>query len=196
MSALPGVNRALGQEFPREADDVPATAGAYWQPDWRDVYLIDSDSIHNHYRPARFDDWDGADNATEFNQYQGNISSDPISYGTKLNIGQIGAAAYLNIMRIPQPDAIDQFDRHPDHGQAQLTGIDSIAALVPFLNLPDHGQDQDPSAISGMGGKGGLPFHYDYGMQIDQGSAIGPRQIFRSPPSYSDQTAAVYAAGF
>jgi hypothetical protein len=69
--------------------------------------------------------------------------------------------------------------------------------MIPFLDLPDHGQHLDPSALAGYGDLGGiLPYHYDYGLQIDQGSAIGPRQIFRSPPSVSDQTAAVYAAGF
>lgn len=196
MSALPGVNQSLEKEAPREAFDSSPIHGAYWQPDWRDAYLIDSDEIQNHTVPARMDYYDGADNATEFNQYQGVISSDPISYGTKLNIAQLGDPAFLNVMRIPQPDAIDQFDRHPDHGQMQLTGVDSIAAMVPYIELPDYGQEYDPSSMAGFGGRGGLPYHYDYGMQIDQSSAIGPRQIFRSPPAVGDQTAGVYAAGF
>ena len=196
MSALPGVNQALEKEQPRETFDASPVHGAYWQPDWRDAYLIDSDAIHNHDRPARMDYFDGADNATEFNQYQGVISSDPISYGTKVAIANLGSAEYLQVMRNPQPDAIDQFDRHPDHGQAQLTGVDSIAAMVPFLELPDYGQEYDTSSMAGFGGRGGLPYHYDFGKQIDQSSAIGPRQVFRSPPTFSDQTAGVYAAGF
>ena len=196
MSALPGVNQALDKEQPRQAFDVSPVYGAFWQPDWRDTYLIDSDSIRNHNIPARMDYYDGADNATEFNQYQGVISSDPISFGTKVEIALLGDPAYMQVMRIPQPDAIDQFDRHPDHGQAQLSGVDSIAAMVPYLELPDYGQEYDTSSMAGFGGKGGLPFHFDYGKQIDQSSAIGPRQIFRSPPSFSDQTAGVYAAGF
>jgi hypothetical protein len=196
MSDLPGVNRALEQEQPREAFDSTPTHGAYWQPDWRDTYLLDSDAIHNHTIPARLDYYDGADNATEFNQYQGVVASDPISYGTKLNIQQLGAPAYMNVMRIPAPEAIDQFDRHPDHGQMQLTGVDSIAAMVPYLELPDYGQGMDPDSMAGFGGRGGLPYHFDYGKQIDQGQAIGPRQIFRSPPTYGDQTAGMYAAGF
>jgi hypothetical protein len=195
MSALPGVNQALDREQPREAFDSSPVYGAYWQPDWRDAYLIDSDYIRNHEKPANVA-WDGADNASEWNQYQGNISSDPVSAGTQLNIQQLGSVAYMNVMRIPQPDAIDQFDRHPDHGQAQLSGIDSIAAMVPFMELPDYGQGQDPSSMAGFGGRGGLPFHFDYGKSnADMGGAIGPRQIFRSPPAYSDQTAAIYAAG-
>lgn len=195
MSALPGVNQALDREQPVEAYTSHVN-GSWWQPDWRASFPIDSDYIHNHTTPARLDYYDGADNATEFNQYQGVIGSDPISYGTHLEIEQLGAPAYMQVMRIPSPDAIDQFDRHPDHGQVQLTGVDSIAAMVPYLELPDYGQGQDIDSMAGFGGRGGLPYHFDYGAQYTQGSAIGPRQVFRSPPSYSDQTSAFYAAGF
>ena len=195
MSALPGVNQALDIEQPREADVTPHPWGMWWQPDWRGTYPVDSDYIHNHQAPANIP-WDGADNSSEWNQYQGNISSNPISAGTQYEIALLGAPAFMQIMRIPAPEAIDQFDRHPDHGQVQLTGVDSIAGMVPYLELPDYGQGQDISSLSGLGGRGGLPYHFDVGRQIDTASAIGPRQIFRSPPAYSDQTAAIYAAGF
>jgi hypothetical protein len=196
MSALPGVNQALESEQPVEAFDSSHVNGAPWQPDWRDAYLISPDSIQNHNIPAALGIFDGADNASEWNQYQGNIQSDPIPMGTQEEIRLLGAPAYMQVMRIPQPDAIDQFDRHPDHGQMQITGVDSIAAMVPYLELPDYGQGQDPNSMAGFGGRGGLPFHFDYGQQYTQGSAIGPRQIFRSPPAYSDQTAGIVAAGF
>lgn len=198
MSALPGVNQALFREQPQEVFDSPPVKGAYWQVDWRDDYPVDSDYIRNHNQPARIDYFDGADNATEFNQYQGVISSDPVSYGSHLNMANLGFPnGFINgPMRIPDVNAIDQFDRHPDHGQAQLTGVDSIAAMVPYLELPDYGQGRDPNSLAGFGGRGGLPFHFDVGAQIDQGQAIGRRQVFRSPPSYGDQTAAFYAAGF
>lgn len=196
MSALPGVNQALDQESPREAFDSSPVAGAYWQPDWRDAYLISSDTIHNHNRPAAIGLFDGADNASEWNQYQGAIQSDPISVGTQNEIELLGSPAYMQVMRIPAPEAIDTFDMQATNGQAQLSGVESIAAMVPYLELPDYGQEIDPNSLAGFGGRGGLPFHFDYGRQNDQSSAIGPRQVFRSPPSYGDQTAAFYAAGF
>jgi hypothetical protein len=41
-----------------------------------------------------------------------------------------------------------------------------------------------------------LPFHYDEPASPIAGQGIGPRHIFRQPPSISDQTAALIAAGF
>lgn len=196
MSALPSVNESLEVESPREAFDSSPVHGAYWQPDWRDTYLIAPDEILNHRILTSFGTFDGPDNAAEFNQFQGEVVSDPITFGTRLNIGQLGHPAYLNIMRLPGTDAIDQTDRQNTNGQAQLSGVESIAAMVPYLELPDYGQSYDPSALAGFGGRGGLPFHFDVGKQIDQSSAIGPRQVFRAPPTYGDQTAGVYAAGF
>jgi len=196
MSDLPGVNRALDQEQPREAFDSSPVHGAYWQPDWRDTYLISSDEVRNHNVPAAIGVFDGADNASEWNQYQGAIQSDPISIGTQHAIALLGDAEYMQVMRIPAPEAIDQEDRQNTNGQVQLSGIDSIAAMVPYLELPDYGQAYDPSSMAGFGGKGGLPYHFDYGRQTDTSSAIGPRQVFRSPPTYGDQTAGMYAAGF
>ncbi len=195
MSALPGVNQALERERPREAFDVTPTYGAYWQVDWRDTYLVDSDYILNHERPASLRWFDGADNASEWNQYQGAIQSDPLSVGTQENIRLLGAPAYLNVMRLPDPEAIDQWDRHPDHGQAQLTGVDSIASMVPYLELPDYGQGLDPASMAGFGGRGGLPYHFDVGKQRSDDAGISPRHVFRSPPAFGDQTAAMYAAG-
>lgn len=195
MSDLPAVNQAYEIEQPVEAFDASPVHGAYWVQDWRDAYPIAYDDITNHDVPANVP-WDGPDNSSEWNQYQGNISSDPISAGTQYEISLLGSPAFMQIMRIPQPDAIDQGNRQNTNGQVQLTGVDSISAMVPYLELPDYGQGQDPSSLAGFGGRGGLPYHFDYGQQYTQGSAIGPRQVFRSPPSVSDQTAAMYAAGF
>lgn len=194
MSDIPGVNRAYMDEAPAEAFSNHIN-GSYWNEDFRGVYPISSDEIRNHDRPANMP-FDGSDNASEWNQYQGTISSDPISMGTQEEIRQLGSVAYMQVMRIPQPDAIAQRDEQNTNGQMQLSGVDSIAAMVPFLDLPDYGQGQDPNSMAGFGGRGGLPYHFDYGQQYTQGSAIGPRQVFRSPPSVSDQTAAMYAAGF
>ena len=195
MSDIPGVNLAYEQEQPREAFDSSPVNGAPWVVDWRDAYPIAFDDILNHTRPANVP-WDGPDNASEWNQYQGNIQSDPISMGTQHEILELGAPAYMQVMRIPAPEAIDQWERQNTNGQVQLTGVDSISAMVPYLELPDYGQGQDPSSMAGFGGRGGLPYHFDYGQQYTQGSAIGPRQIFRSPPTVSDQTAGMVAAGF
>jgi hypothetical protein len=194
MSDLPGVNRVYTEEAPYLA--LPNHInGAPWNEDFRDNYPIAFDDIANHTTPANVS-WDGPDNASEWNQYQGNISSDPMSAGTQYEIAMLGAPAYMQTMRIPAPLAIDQVDRQNTNGQMQLSGVESIAAMVPYLELPDYGQGQDPNSMAGFGGRGGLPYHFDYGQQYTQGSAIGPRQIFRSPPAYSDQTAAMYAAGF
>lgn len=193
MSDIPGVNQAYTNEAPPEAFSNHIN-GSPWNEDFRGVYPIAYDEIHNHDRPANTP-FDGADNASEWNQYQGNILSDPISAGTQEEINQLGSVAYMQVMRIPQPDAIGT-NMEATNGQMQLSGVDSIAAMVPYLELPDYGQGQDPSALAGFGGRGGLPYHFDYGQQYTQGSAIGPRQVFRSPPSVSDQTAAMYAAGF
>lgn len=196
MSSLPGVNEAYSYEQPREAFDSPATHGAYWQPDFRDAFPVAPDEIRNHYTPAAIGVFDGADNASEWNQYQGAIQSDPISLGTQHEIACLGDPAYLQVMRIPQPDAVDVMRMDNTNCQVQLTGVDSISAMVPYLELPDYGQGQDPSSMAGYGGRGGLPYHFDLGNQNTQDSAIGPRQVFRSPPAFSDQTAAIYAAGF
>jgi hypothetical protein len=194
MSDLPGVNRAYSDEQPYEAYPNHIH-GAPWNEDFRDNYPIASDEIRNHDRPANIL-WDGADNASEWNQYQGTIVSDPISMGTQHEIEQLGSVAYMQVMRIPQPDAIDSMDMQQTSGQAAISGVESIAALVPFMELPDYGQGHDIASMAGYGGRGGLPYHFDYGQQYTQGSAIGPRQIFRSPPPYGDQTAAMVAAGF
>lgn len=195
MSDLPGVNQAYAIEQPREAFDSSPVNGSPWVVDWRDAYPIAFDDIANHDRPAAMGVFDGADNATEWTPYHFD-AADPISIGTQHNIADLGSAAYMNVMRIPAPEAIDQWDRQNTNGQVQLTGVDSISAMVPYLELPDYGQGQDPSSMAGFGGRGGLPYHFDEGQQYTQGSAIGPRQVFRSPPSVSDQTAAMYAAGF
>ena len=195
MSDLPAVNQAYEIERPVEAFDSTPVHGSPWVVDWRDAYPIASDDITNHDRPANIPN-DGPDNASEWNQYQGNISSDPISMGTQYEIMLLGSPAYMQVMRIPAPEAIDQRDRQNTNGQVQLTGVDSISAMVPYLELPDYGQGQDPSSMAGFGGRGGLPYHFDYGQQYTQGSAIGPRQIFRSPTTVSDQTAGMIAAGF
>lgn len=195
MSDLPGVNRAYTDELPVEAYPNHIN-GSYWNEDWRDNYPIASDSIRNHDRPACLGVFDGAENASEWNQYQGTIQSDPISMGTQYALGILGEVEYMQIMRIPAPEAIDQADRQNTNGQMQLSGVESIAAMIPFLELPDYGQGNDPSSMAGFGGRGGMPFHFDVGKQNTTDSAIGPRQVFRSPPSVSDQTAAFYAAGF
>lgn len=195
MSDLPGVNQAYYAEVPVEAYPNHIH-GAPWNEDFRDNYPISSDEIRNHSNPASLLVYDGADNATEWNQYQGLIQSDPISVGTQKEIALLGSPAYMQLMRIPAPEAIDQQNRQNTNGQIQLSGVESIAAMVPFLELPDYGQGQDPNSMAGFGGRGGLPYHFDVGQQYTTGSAIGPRQVFRSPPAYSDQTAAIYAAGF
>src|SRR5215475_2895805 len=194
MSDLPGVNRAYTDEAPYETYPNHIH-GAYWNEDFRDNYPIAPEDIRNHDRPAAIGVFDGADNASEWNQYQGTVQSDPISIGTQHEIMLLGDVAYMQVMRIPAPEAIDQMDRQNTNGQMQLSGVESIAAMIPFLELPDYGQGQDPSSMAGYGGRGGLPYHFDVGQQYTQGSAIGPRQIFRSPPAVSDQTAAIYAAG-
>lgn len=195
MSDLPGVNRAYTDESPYEAYPNHIH-GAPWNEDFRDNFPIAYDEIHNHERPSALGVFDGADNASEWNQYQGAIQSDPISIGTQHAIMELGSVEYMQVMRIPAPEAIDQMDRQNTNGQMQLSGVDSIAAMIPFLELPDYGYGQDPSSLAGFGGRGGLPYHFDVGKQNTQDSAIGPRQVFRSPPSVSDQTAAMYAAGF
>lgn len=195
MSDLPGVNQVYQEENPYLA--LPNHInGAPWNEDFRDNYPISYDEIRNHTVPTALGVFDGADNASEWNQYQGTIQSDPISIGTQHEIACLGPVAYMQVMRIPAPEAIDQASRQNTNGQMQLSGVESIAAMVPYLELPDYGQGQDPSSMAGFGGRGGLPYHFDVGNQNTQDSAIGPRQVFRSPPAFSDQTAAIYAAGF
>lgn len=189
MSAIPGVNRAYSQESPRLAHRNEIY-GANWQPDFRGIFPIDSDQIHNHTTPVFLGVLDGTEGVTDWNPWEGVTGPHPntvIRYG----YGTPGIQEFA----LDAPLAIDAFDRNPDHGQARPSGVSSIAALVPFMELPDYGQGHDPSSVSGFG-TGVTPYHFDYGMQIDTGQAIGPRQVFRSPPSYSDQTAGVYAAGF
>lgn len=161
--------------------------GAPWQHDWRDIYPVASDEILNHTTPAYLGVFDGTECVTDWNPWEGVTGPHPrtvIRYG----YGTPGIQEFAT----DAPLAIDARDRHPDHAQAVLSGVSSIAAMVPFIELPDAGigtNDLGPSS-------GVYPYHFDTGLQIDMGSAIGPRQIFREPPSFGDQSAAVYAAGF
>lgn len=191
MSHLPGVNTFYEKARPVEytGRDV---SGAPWQPDWRDTYIVGPDEIHNHTTPVFLGILDGTEAVTDWNPWERVTGPHPatvIRYG----YGSPGLQEFGQ----DAPLAIDAYDRNPDHGQARLSGVGSIAGLVPFLELPDYGQGVDPSSIAGFApDDAALPFHFDPGLQLDSGQAIGPRQVFRSPPSYSDQTAAYYAAGF
>jgi hypothetical protein len=191
VSNIPGVN-TFWEKVKPDLYNGRDVAGAPWQLDWRDSYPVGPDEIHNHTTPTFLGILDGTESVTDWNPWEGVTGPHPntvIRYG----YGPPGLQEFGN----DAPLAIDSFDRHPDHGQATLSGVSSIAALVPFIELPDYGQSIDPSAISGLvRDDAALPYHFDPGLQIDMGQAIGPRQIFRSPPSYSDQTAAFYAAGF
>ena len=185
MAALPGVNQALDYERPHLASREQI-AGSWWSLDWRDVYPVDADRIINHTTPTFLGVFDGTEGVTDWNPWEGVTGPHP---NTVIRYGY--GAPGIQEFALDAPLAIDSSNRDPDHAQQVLSGVSSIAALVPFLELPDAGigtNDIDPT------GKG-LPYHYDYGAQIDMGSAIGPRQVFRSPPSYSDQTSAFYAAG-
>jgi hypothetical protein len=190
LAANPGVD-FYADESPFGATREQVV-GAPWSHDWRDIYPIAPDSIHNHTKPAYLGVLDGTESVSDWNPWEGVTHPHPSSvirrgYGTP-GIQEFAQAA---------PLAIDSFDRHPDHGQAQLSGISSIAALVPFIELQDYGQDIDPNSMAGLSTGQVYPYHFDVGgSPINQGATIGPRQIFRSPPSFSDQTAAFYAAGF
>lgn len=185
MSALPGVNSAYTDESPNLASREQVQ-GAPWQSDWRDIYPIASDQIRNHCQPAFLGVLDATESVSDWNPYEGTTYP-----RHPLRFGYGDGAETLQVRRLPSPLAIDSFDRHTDHGQQVLSGISSIAALVPFLELPDAG-----IGTNDLGATGIYPYHFDTGGQLDMASAIGPRQIFREPASYGDQTAAIYAAGF
>lgn len=190
MSNIPSVNRAYAEEAPQTGFMGNDVAGAWWQWWPRDNYPVASDEIRNHDKPTFLGYYDGTESVADWNPWEGTTFP---RHAIRHGYGTPG------LQEFPQaaPLAIDAFDRNPDHGQVRPSGIGSPAALIPFLDLPDHGQHLDPSSLAGYGNLGGtLPYHYDTGLQIDQGQAIGPRQVFRQPPSYSDQTAAFYAAGF
>lgn len=192
MAAIPGQALAVeGYERPDLASREQV-AGAPWSHDWRDIYPVAPDMVRNHDKPSFLGVYDGTEGVTDWNPWEGVTGPHPNSvirrgYGTP------------DVQEFPQaaPLAVDAFDRSPDHAQAMLSGVSSIAALVPFMELPDYGQGHDPSAIAGFG-TGKTPYHFDMGLQIDDSGmgAIGPRQVFRSPPTFSDQTAGYYAAGF
>lgn len=160
-------------------------AGAPWSHDWRDLYPVASDQIANHTTPVFLGMLDGTEGVTDWNPWEGVTGPHPrtvIRYG----YGTPGIQEFAQ----DAPLSIDQFDRHPDHAQAQLSGVSSIAALVPFIELADAG-----IGTNDIGPTGNYPYHFDMGNQIDMGSAISPRHVMREPPSYGDQSAAIYAAG-
>lgn len=195
MAAVPGVNSAYAEESPRLASREQVD-GAPWSHDWRDVYAVASDEIWNHDQPAYLGAFDATESVNDWNPWEGSTGPHPHAYGMENGPGEPGVIRYgyaargIQEHRQAAPLAIDSRDRHPDHAQQVLSGMSSIAALVPFLELPDAG-----IGTNDLGAQGIYPYHFDYGLQIDMGSAIGPRQIFREPPSYGDQSAAVYAAG-
>ena len=194
MSHIPSVNVALDYELPHEAHDQEVY-GAYWQPDWRGIFPVAPDAIHNYDKPVYLGVLDGTEAVTDWNPWEG-VTGPHVN--SVIRFGHAREAAGVQEFAQAAPLAIDAFDRNPDHGQARPSGVMSIAALVPFLELPDYGQGVDPSSTAGLSDGGYLPYHYDLGWQVDMSGlgAIGPRQVFRSPPSVSDQTAGVYAAGF
>lgn len=185
MAALPAINRAYEEEYP-QLGPTPAPAGAFWQPDFRDRFPIASDEIHNHDETAFLGVLDGTEGVTDWNPWEGRTGPEPgkvirPGYGDAFAPGD-NMAGTLQMFRNSSPLAIDAFDRSPDHAQLLASGADPtawVAGAIPATYLPNS-----------------LPYHYDLGDQIDTGQAIGPRQVFRQPPSISDQTAAVYAAGF
>jgi hypothetical protein len=173
VAAIPGIVRA-DTEAPRGAT-IERNRGAPWQVDWRDVFYLAPDEIRNHDKPVFLGVLDGTESVTDWNPWDGRTGPTPwraIRHGYASDgVQEYGQAA---------PLAIDNgIGNQPMHAQAQLSGVSSIAALVPFMDLPN-----------------GLPYHYDEGLQLDSGGAIGPRMIFRGPPSFNDQSAAIYAAGF
>lgn len=174
MSAYPAVNSALADERP----GFPPTpiAGAPWSVDWRDRYLVASDEIRNHDEPSFLGVFDGTEAVADWNPWEGVTAPDPDKV---LRYGYGGPAASLQVYAQAAPLAIDCWERSPDHGQVLACGTPSVEGMVPLIFPPQS-----------------LPYHFDWGDQIDTGQAIGPRQVFRSPPSISDQTAAMYAAGF
>lgn len=183
MSGLPGVNRAWEEEVPQLVAGVHPS-GADWVIDFRDRFPISSDEIHNHYEV--YDqgvhggnigledeialDWSPYE--ADFDYTQQGVHAGRF-LGAALRWGP-GEAAAIQVYTNPAPLAIDAFDRSPDHGQQGM--------LSDWAWMGELPQD--------------LPFHYDYGDQLDMGQAIGPRMIQRQPPSISDQTATIIAAGF
>lgn len=186
MAAIPGVNSAFAEESPNLASREQVD-GAPWSHDWRDLYPIASDEIRNHVTPTFLGVFDGTEAVTDWNPWEGVTGPHPATV-IRAGYGTPGIQEYA----LDAPLAIDSRDRHPDHAQMVLSGQSSIAALVPFLELPDAGIGTNDLQRQGDQ----YSYHFDTGLQIDMGSAIGPRQIFREPPSYGDQSAAVYAAGF
>lgn len=184
MSDIPGVNGAFTWEDPELASREQVD-GAPWAHDWRDIYPVAPDQIRNHTTPVYLGILDGTEGVTDWNPWEGVTGPHP-STVIRHGYGTPGIQEYA----LDAPLAMDSFDRHPDHAQVQLSGVSSIAALVPFLELPDAG-----IGTNDLGGLSAYSFHFDDGLQLDMASAIGPRQIFREPPSYGDQSAAVYAAG-
>lgn len=190
MSLLPGVNIAYDYERPVVGNMGDDVAGHPWQFFPRDNYPVAPDMIHNHDAPAFLGVLDGTESVADWNPWEGTtFPRHTIRYG----YGPYGLQEFAQAA----PLAIDAYDRAPDHGQHRLSGVSSIAAIVPFLELPDYGQGLDPSSIAGFApDDAAQPYHFDPGLQLDSAQAIGPRQVFRQPPSYGDQTAAYYAAGF
>jgi hypothetical protein len=183
VSNIPDVNQYQDEQpFLATREHI---AGAYWSLDWRDIYPVASDRIRNHTTPAFLGVLDGTESVTDWNPWEGVTGPHPRTV-IRHGYGTPGIQEFPN----DAPLAIDSFDRHPDHGQNVLSGVSSIAALVPFLELPDAG-----IGTNDLGNGYETPYHFDYGLQVDMASAISPRQVFREPPSYGDQSAAVYAAG-
>lgn len=193
MSNIPGVADAYQYETPHLA--ATEAYGSYWNMDWRDVYPVAPDEILNHDQPAYLGVYDATESVTDWNPWEGRTGPDANIYGGNAP-GYPGPIRYgygtrgIQEHRQAAPLAIDVVDMQATTGQAILSGVSSLAALVPFLELPDAG-----IGTNDLGDGQSTPYHFDYGLQGWTASAIGPRQIFREPPSYGDQSAAVYAAG-
>jgi hypothetical protein len=185
VSYISGVSQAYTDEAPSAIASREQVAGAHWALDWRDLYPVASDCIRNHAQPTFLGILDATGSVTDWNPWSGRTGPHPDTV-IRHGYGTPGIQEYAQAA----PLAIDTFDRHPDHGQNVLSGVSSIAALVPFIELPDAGIGTNDLSAGHAN-----PYHFDYGLQLDMSSAIGPRQIFREPPSYGDQSAAVYAAG-
>lgn len=174
MAAIPGIVRA-DTEAPA-GGTIERNRGSRWQVDWRDVYYVAPTETRNHDKPVFLGVLDGSESTADWNPWEGTTGPTP------WRVIRHGYGGASSVQEYPQaaPEQIgNMLGNQPMHAQQQLSGVSAIAALVPFMDLPH-----------------GLPYHYDVGLQIDQGQAIGPRMIFRGPPSYNDQTAAIYAAGF
>src|SRR6516165_544238 len=153
MASIPGIVRA-DEEAPR-GGAIERNRGSQWQIDWRDVYYVAPDEIRNATKPSFLGVLDGSESVNDWNPYEGRTGPTPwrvIRHG----YGAPGVQEFPQAA--PEAVAIGGLDNQPMHAQAQLSGVSSIAALVPFMDLPH-----------------GLPYHYDMGLQLDQGQAIGPR---------------------